>query len=92
MTLAAIEKTTFAGRLDMSEKIISQKHLNKARNWLKHWDQRRDDEKICLELDEEAIQYIVRALTNLAMHDGSQPSEGPLFWNWMDQNRRDLLA
>ena len=92
MTLAAIEKTTFAGRLDMSEKIISQQHLNKARNWLKHWDQRRDYEKICLELDEEAIQYIVRALTNLAMHDGSQPSEGPRFWNWMDQNRRDLLA
>ena len=28
-----------------------------------------DDEKICLELDEEAIQYIVRALTNFAMHD-----------------------
>jgi hypothetical protein len=39
---------------------------------------------ICLELDEEAIQYIVRALTNLAVHDGSQPSEGPRFWNWID--------
>jgi len=63
-------KTTFAGRLDISEKIISQQHLNKARNWLKHWDQRMDNEKSCLELDEEAIQYVVRALTNLAMHDG----------------------
>jgi hypothetical protein len=41
--------------------------------------------KICLELDEEAIQYIVRALTNLAVHDGSRPSEGPRFWNWIDQ-------
>jgi hypothetical protein len=51
-----------------------------------------DCEKICLELDKEAIQYIVRALTNLGMHDGSQPIEGPRFWNWMDQNRRDLLA
>jgi hypothetical protein len=53
-------KTTFAGRLDISEKVLSQQHLNKARNWLKHWDQHMDDEKICLELDEEAIQYIVR--------------------------------
>jgi hypothetical protein len=72
-------KTTFAGRLDISEKVLSQQHLNKARNWLKHWDQHMDDEKICLELDEEAIQYIFRALTNLAMHDASQPSEGPRF-------------
>jgi hypothetical protein len=56
-------KTAFAGRLDISEKIISQQHLNKARNWLTHCDQRMDDEKICLELDEEAIQYIVWALT-----------------------------
>ena len=85
-------RATFADRLDISEKTISQQHLNRARNWIKHWDQRLDDEKICLELDEEAIQYIVRAFTNLAMHDASQPSEGPRFWNWMDQNRRDLLA
>jgi hypothetical protein len=85
-------KTFFAGRLDISEKIISQQHLNKARNWLKHWDQRTDREKICLELEDEAIQYIVRALTNFAMHDRSQPSEGPRFWSWMDQNRPDLLA
>ena len=55
-------KTTFAGRLDISEKVISQQHLNKARNWLKHWGQRTDDEKIRLELDEEAIQYIVGRL------------------------------
>jgi hypothetical protein len=50
---------------------------------LKHWDGRTDDEKIRLELDEEAIQYIVRELTNLANRDGSWPSEGPRFVDWM---------
>lgn len=65
-------------------------HLNKAKNWLKHWDRHRDDEKIRLELDEEAIQYIVCALTNLATHDGTWPSEGPRFAAWLSENRPDL--
>lgn len=85
-------KTAFSSRLGVSEKIIGQQYLNKARNWLKHWDLRTEQEDGRLELDEETIQYIVRALTNLAIYDGSQPSEGPRFWSWMDQNRRDLLT
>jgi hypothetical protein len=85
-------KTKFTTTLGLADKVVSQEHLNKARNWLKHWDQRSDNERIRLELDEEAIQYIVRALTNLATHDGSQPSEGPRFWAWLDKNRPDLLA
>ena len=60
--------------------------LNKARNWLKHWDERTDIETVCLELDKEAIQYIARALSNLASHDGSQPSEGPRFSAWISEN------
>jgi len=43
-----------------------------------------------LELDEEAIQYILRALANLAAHDGSLPSEGPRFALWLKRNRPDL--
>lgn len=85
-------KKQFATDLGMPEREVSQDHLNRARNWLKHWDGHTDDEKINLQLDEEALQYIVRALTNLSTHDGSQPSEGPRFWAWMDQNRRDLLG
>lgn len=84
-------KAKFASTLGMAERAVSQEHLNKAKNWLKHWDQRTDDEKIRLELDEEAIQYIVRALTNLATHDGSQPSEGPRLWQWLGQHRPDLM-
>jgi hypothetical protein len=91
---AAVDQIDWAIRLflDHQAYLPASRSQGRPRNWLKHWDQRTDDEKIRLQLAEEAIQYIVRALTNLAMHDGSQPSEGLRFWNWMDQNRRDLLA
>ncbi len=81
----------FAASFLLPPQIIARDHLNKAKNWLKHWDGRADAEKIRLQLDEEALQYIVRALTNLATHDGSQPSEGPRFWAWMGENKSDLL-
>jgi hypothetical protein len=84
--------STFATRFAMPEKVVTQDHLNRAKNWLKHWNTLTDDEKITLELDEEAIQYIVRALTNLAAHDGSLPSEGPRFRQWLARNRPDLYA
>ena len=70
----------------MSEKEVTQDHLNMAKNWLKHWDERIDTETVCLELDKEAIQYIARAMANLATHDGSQPSEGPRFSAWVSEN------
>lgn len=87
----AVLKAKLATDFSLPEKVVSQDHLNKARNWLKHWDGHTDNEKVRLELDEEAIQYIVRALTNLANHDGSSPSEGPRFWTWIAENRQDLL-
>jgi hypothetical protein len=84
-------RAKFTGGFGLSEKELNDNYLNKARNWLKHWDGKPDTAKMRLELDGEALQYIVRALTNLAIHDGSQPSEGPRFWEWMSKNRQDLL-
>jgi hypothetical protein len=83
-------KTAFVTLLGMNEKVVSQDHLNRARNWLKHWKGLKDAQTISIDLESEAIQYIVRALTNLARHDGSQPSEGPRFSSWMDANRPEL--
>jgi hypothetical protein len=84
-------KAKFTSDFGFSEKQLNDDYLNKAKNWLKHWDGTLATAKIRLELDEEALQYIVRALTNLAIHDGSQPSEGPRFWEWMSKHRLDLL-
>jgi hypothetical protein len=78
-------KRNFATVLMMPEKEVSQQHLNKAKNWLKHNDQ-TDDEHLCLEWEKEAVQYIVRALTNLGNHNGSWPSEGGRFGAWISEN------
>jgi len=71
---------------------VSQLHLNRAKNWAKHWLGMKDDEAIHLELETEAIQYILRAISNLIGHDRSLPSEGPRFFSWLKENRKDLYA
>ena len=83
---------TFSTRLGLDQKTVTQDHLNRARNWLKHWNDQVDQDEIELELDEEAIQYIVRSLTNFALYDGSTPSEGPRFFEWLQKHRPELLA
>ena len=76
---------------DLPERIVSHAHLNKAKNWLKHWDNQKDSATLTIELENEAVQYIVRALANLVEHDNSLPSEGPRFLEWLRRNRSDLM-
>ena len=85
-------KKKLSADLNLPEKVISQAHMNKARNWLKHWKEMQDEETISVDLEGEAIQYIVRALTNFILHDRSLPSEGPRFFKWLAANRKDLYA
>ena len=84
-------KESLSQKAGIDEKIISQNHLNKAKNWLKHWKNMEDDEAIAIELQTEAIQYIVRALSNLVAHDNSITSEAPRFFDWLKENRKDLI-
>jgi hypothetical protein len=88
----ALLKKQLAEEYSLPEKVISQDYLNKAKNWLKHWQGLRDDDTISLELETEAMQYIVRALANLVAHDRSLPSEGPRFLHWLSSSRKDLYA
>jgi hypothetical protein len=83
-------KKKIAPEYSLLEKVIVESHLNKTRNWLKHRNDCVDEEKLRPELDTEAIQYIVRALANLVGHDGSLPSEGPRFLEWLYKHRPDL--
>ncbi len=73
-------------------KDVSQMYLNRAKNWLKHWRDMKDEESIEIDLETEAIQYIFRAATNLAAHDKSCTSETPRFIKWIEINRNDLLG
>jgi hypothetical protein len=75
----------------IEEKIISQQYLNKSKNWLKHWKEMKDEESTEIELETEAIQYIVRAITNLVTYDRSLTSETPRFIRWLNENRKDLV-
>ena len=72
--------------------VVSQQHLNKVKNWLKHWKDLQDSEAIEADLEEEAIQYILRATGNLYTHDKSLTSETPRFFEWLAENRRDLFS
>jgi hypothetical protein len=70
--------------------ILSKEYLNKAKNWLKHWTALKDEEYIDIELETQAIQYIVRAVMNLATHDRTATSETPRFFSWLQENRADF--
>ena len=84
-------KERLSTKTSLSPAVVSQMHLNKTKNWLKHWQNMRDEETIEIELETEAIQYIVRAITNLVTHDKSCTSETPRFFEWIEKNRKDLL-
>jgi hypothetical protein len=84
-------KEKLGAEYNLPPKVISQGHLNKAKNWFKHWKEMKDDETIEIELETEAIQYIVRAISNLVSHDHSISSETPRFLEWLKDNKSELL-
>ena len=75
----------------IEEKVISQEHLNKAKNWLKHWKELKDEENLEIELENQAIQYIARAIANLVSHDYSITSETPRYYKWLKENKQELM-
>jgi hypothetical protein len=81
-------KANFCAEHNLPEKYISQEYLNRSKNWLKHWKGMHDAEQTKIELEEEAVQYIVRSLTNLVLHDSSLPSEGPRFFDWLSKRSK----
>jgi len=84
-------KNILCEQTGLEEKIISQEYLNKAKNWLKHWKNLKDNETIEIELEKEAIQYIARAMANLVTHDNSVTSETPRYYKWLIDNKKDLI-
>ncbi len=82
-------KLTLGAKYSLPDSVVSQQYLNKAKNWLKHWKALKDQERFVVDLDEAAIQYIIRGLANLITHDRSLPSEGPRFIEWLSLNRAE---
>jgi hypothetical protein len=85
-------KQSLESEYDLPGQMISQQHLNKAKNWLKHWKGMKDEETIEIELETEAIQYIIRAITNLLSHDHSLSSEAPRFLEWLQTHKTEIKS
>ena len=83
-------KKSLSTKYEISKKVVSQEHLNRVKNWLKHWKEKKDEVSIEVELETEAIQYLIRAISNLVTHDRSLTSETPRFFEWLKENRKDL--
>jgi hypothetical protein len=83
-------KESLSAEYGISKSILSQEYLNKVKNWMKHWKNMTDVEYIDIELETESIQYIVRAVMNLATYDSTATSETPRFFSWLRENRKDL--
>lgn len=82
----SVLKTSLAAKYSTPEAVVSREHLNKVRNWLKHWKDYPADEHIEVEPLEEAVQCIGRALSNLFVFDRSLPSQGLRFLAWLDDH------
>ncbi len=80
-------KSHFGPRYSIPQSILTQQHLNRAKNWLKHWSPGIDEEYTDFDLEEEATQYIARGLSNLSVLRKPLPSEEPKFMNWVGTRR-----
>lgn len=80
--------STFATMTGLSEKDVASQHLNAARNWLKH---DRPPHTLETPLEMDAVNMIIRALSNMAALDRSLPSEGPRFIAWLRTARPELF-
>ncbi len=83
-------KKNLSEKSGLPEKLVSQDLLNKVKNWFKHWGEMRDEESIEIDLETEAIQYLLRAITNLVTYDKTFTRETPRFLDWLNENRKDL--
>ena len=70
------------GKLGVDPKIYSQQHLNRARNWLKHWGS-EEPEHAEIDLYEEAVSLILRALANYIPQSGGLSKEAERFCSWL---------
>ncbi|AXO13057.1 hypothetical protein [Thalassospira indica] len=76
-------KKRFSEEFQLKAKLVSDEHLNKVRNWLKHNQNGDPFEKASIDLENEAIQFIARALFNLTSISQPLPSEGQRFLSFV---------
>ena len=77
--------------MGLTGKQVVDDHLNRLRNWLKHWHKDDDPELFLDDLQAGAILYIARALTNLEQAGGPETPNWSRFGTWAARTRPDLF-
>ena len=80
----------FSTASGLTLKAVADGHLNRGRNWFKHWSEGKSAE-VEIELETDAIQYIARGLINAA-RVGHYCAANEPFAEWLAINRPDLCA
>ncbi|MBT4525563.1 MAG: hypothetical protein HOC24_03315 [Deltaproteobacteria bacterium] len=75
--------------IDLNE---AGRDINAPKNWLKHWTNKKDSLEISADIESAAIQYIIRAETNLFKFDNSVTNEFPAFWDWLSVYKPELIS
>ena len=87
---SSIESLKTIYSINISDKELISKHLNFARNTLKHANV-TDEDKVELDAQTEAISLILRAIDNLIRLDKSVSYNTPNFFVWLNNNRKELI-
>ncbi|WP_430229978.1 hypothetical protein [Nitrosomonas communis] len=81
-----ILKHNLSSEYQINGTTVSDQHLNKARNWLKHNDP-ASEKTLDLDLLHQPLQLILRGIYNLYEYDQSRLSQGHRFLAWaVNQN------
>ena len=76
--------------MNMTDKTFKWEYLNKAKNSIKHFNE-KDVEVIELDPEAEALSMLIRAIGNLYSHDKTVTYNTPALMEWIYENRKDLL-
>ena len=73
-------------KYELTPKEVSDGHLNKVKNWLKHGS----EDVLSHDWEQQTVQQITRAFLNMQMQHGSMPGEGRRFFKWAIANASRL--
>jgi hypothetical protein len=81
-SIFSVLRQSLASEFGLSPAVVSQQHLNRGKNWVKHWKDLRDDETTTIDLENDALQLIVRAMSNYLDHNLPPTPQGQRFVDW----------
>ncbi len=79
------------GKAELLGSGLSNPYFDEETSWVTYLKDMRDEETAEIDLETEAIQYLVRGITSLFAYDQSLSSESPRFIEWLNKNKPEIL-